>query len=329
VNAPTLRPPPPSLLAGGVPTAFGMFNAPLPDVDLVDAALPGRPGVLKRLRLKRWQHVLVVHPNAALMFAAVDAGYLKLGWARFVERATGDSVEVARKSPVLDVGIARSLWNDRSWLRSRGLSIELHNHLDASQHRAQVESDDITAELTIHHDATPLVVHLPLPRGRSMYSHKVVLPVSGSFVARGQTYTCDAAHSFAVLDIHQAHYPRHTFWKWATLAVRTDAGVVGLNLTENPVTDAACHENAVWRDGELSLVEAPTFDFSDEDAWSVRTQDGRVDLTFDALGERREDIRAGVIESVFRQRYGHFTGTVDGVEVSRAFGLMEDHKSVW
>lgn len=331
---PGLTPPPPRLLnAQGRVAHYGMFNAPLPDVDLLDAVIPGRPGPLARLRLKRWQHVLVVHPEAALMWACVDAAYLKLGWARFVERQSGASWEHAVKSPVLDLGIARALHDDHTWLRSRTLTIDQHNHLAAGRHTTALTATGseppISADVEMHADATPLVVNLPLGRGRSMYSHKVVLPVTGWFEAGGRRFECRKADTFAILDIHQAHYPRRTFWNWATFATADDAGSFGLNLTRNVVPNPEFHENAVWRDGELSLLGAATFDFSDEGAWRIGTDDGEVDLTFTAQGERNENIQAVVIESVFRQRFGTFAGRVGDRTVDGAFGLVEDHRSVW
>jgi hypothetical protein len=312
---------------------FGMWNAPLPDVDLLDAVIPNRPGPLARLRLKRWQHVLVVHPDASLMWAVVDAAYLKVGWVRFVDRRSEQTFEHATKSPLLDAGIARALHDDRTWLRSRGLSIEMHNHLAEGRHTAAVEASgkapSVEAELSIQATSTPLVVNLPLGRGRSMYSHKVVHPVSGHFVADGRRYDCDPATTFAIFDIHQAHYPRRTYWNWATFVGVDDDGVVGLNLTRNVVADPAYHENALWLDGELSLLEQARFDFSDDERWTVGTIDDRVDLTFTAQGERREDIRAVVMTSVFRQRFGTFSGRVGDRTIRDAFGLMEDHKSTW
>lgn len=327
-----LQPPPPRLLdEHGAVSALGMFDGPLPDVDLIDATIPGRPGPLGRLRFKRWQHMLIVHPEAALMFAVVDAAYLKLGWARFVDRATGASVEHAVKSPVMDQGIARALHDDRTWLHHRGLRIDVHNHLAGGRHDVALtaKTGDIQAALTVHADWTPLVVNLPVGRGRSMYSHKVVLPVSGSFSSAGRTFRCDPATCFAILDIHKAHYPRKTFWNWATFVGRSGESTVGLNLTRNVVTDDALHENALWVDGRLSLLDAARFDFSDEDCWRIGTADGHVDLTFEAQGERNEDLNLGLVVSVFRQRFGTFRGRVGQLEIADAFGLVEDHRSVW
>ena len=172
----------------------------------------------------------------------------------------------------------------------------------------------------------PLAVVLPVGRGRAMYSHKVPLPVRGTIDVGQCRYTLDPAVCTAVLDVHKAHYPRETWWNWAT-AVGFDARGrrVAFNLTANVVTDPSLHENVVWIDGSPQLVGAPAFAMA-TDAWSVCTADGAVDVAFDAQGERGEDLNYGVIQSKFRQRYGTFRGTVrvgtDAIVLSDAFGLF-------
>lgn len=58
-----------------------------------------------------------------------------------------------------------------------------------------------------------------------------------------------------------------------------------------------------------------------------------VDLTFTPAGERADDIRLGVVRSVFHQPHGTFRGTVqlpDGeLEIADLYGVCEDHDALW
>lgn len=329
-----LQPAPPRLLQPDGSLLTGMWAGPLGDVDLLDAHPPGLPGPLARLRLKRWQHICVVHEDVALTFAVVDARFLKLGWVQVIDRATGERLEHHVQSPALDVRLARALHDDRCHLRSRKLRIELHNFLAGGRHHALIDAtqrgrDAVHADITLHADWTPLVVNLPLPDGATMYSHKVVLPVSGRIRVGERALDCDPASTFAIIDVHQAHYPRQTWWKWATFVGRSGDHAVGVNLTRNVVVGDELHENALWVDGELQPLSPARFDLPAEGPWTMGTADGSVDLRFEAQGERREDIRALVIESVFRQKFGRFSGRVLDHEIEGAFGLVEDHRSTW
>ncbi|MBW1879896.1 MAG: DUF2804 domain-containing protein, partial [Deltaproteobacteria bacterium] len=192
------------------------------------------------------------------------------------------------------------------------------------------------ARLECLHDldtVEPMVVCLPVGEGRGMYSHKVPLPVRGTVTAAGREYVLDAEECFAILDIHKAHYPRKTWWKWATFAGKDGKGRrIGLNLTRNVVIDDALNENAVWVDGKLHPLGTARFDLDSED-WSMGTEDGAVELSFDAQDERREDLNLGLVVSRFRQRFGTFSGPVrigeEVIEVEDLFGVVEDHHAVW
>jgi hypothetical protein len=320
-----LQRPPPRLVEDGRVVAFGMFAGAVPDPNLADH----RPwGPASGLRLKRWQHLAVIHPEVALTFAVVDVGYLRLGWAQVVDRIGGERHQVERKSPWLDVRVAPRLGDDRSWLRSAGLRIELHSHLDAQRHTVELDAGPTSARLHCHADAaTPLEVCLPVGRGRALWSHKVPLPVSGTLAWGDRRWSFDPAITTGIFDIHQAHYPRRTWWKWGTFAgVDPQGRRIGVNLTRNVVEDDAFHENALWVDGALSLLPPPAFAV-EADPWTARG-DG-VDVRFAGHGERRESLNAGLLVSRFRQRYGLWDGSVGGHDLRGCWGLAEDHTSVW
>jgi hypothetical protein len=320
-----LTPPPPRLVEGGRVLTFGMFAGAVPDPNVQDH----RPwGPASGLRLKQWQHLAVVHPEVALTFAVVDVGFLRLGWAQVIDRVSGERVQVERKSPWLDVHVARQLRDDRSWLRSRGLAIELHSHLDGGRHTAEVETDQVSARLSCHADAaTPLEVCLPVGRGRAMWSHKVPLPVAGSLSWGERRWTLDPSVTTCIFDIHKAHYPHRTWWRWGTFVGFDDGGRrIGVNLTRNVVEDPALHENVVWVDGAPALLEPPTFAV-DAEPWTARGPG--VDLRFTGHGERVEALNAGLLVSRFRQRFGAWDGSVAGHAARGWWGLAEDHTSAW
>lgn len=319
-----LHPPPSRVVRDGRIERFGMFDGPIRDTDLTSFHLYGPLG---RLRLKQWQHFAIVHPEVALTFAVVDAGFLRLGWVQIVDRATGERVEHARQAPWLDLSVARTLFGGRSWLRSGDVRIEIDAQLGKGRHDIQIDAPDLEARLTCTADATALEVVLPVGRGRAMWSHKVPLPVSGTIRWRGRELTLDPTGCVAILDLHKAHYPHRTWWHWGTFAGHDAAGRrIGVNLTRNLVEDPTMHECALWIDGRLTLLDPPTFSL-ETDPWTVRGPG--VDLRFDGDGERREDLSVGPIVSRFRQRYGRWTGTVAGHEVRDLWGLAEDHTSHW
>ena len=344
--------PPDGLVDPAGQLTYGVWNAPLPDVDL-DAARPragglALPAAAGRLRLKQWQHVCVCLPDLLLTFAIVDTGYLRLSWCHVAPLdGGGEAFEHRRMGPHLRAQIARALWQDRCALRARGYRLEIANLLSTGGHRVGLEVEPagpqpaVSADLWIPHDLAavpPLVVCLPLGGNRGMYSHKVPLPVTGRLVVDGVEREIGGDDAFAILDIHKAHYPRHTWWNWATLAGRDREGrAVGVNLTRNVCRDEErLNENALWLDGRLIRLAPARFAFQRHrplEPWHLSTTDGAVDLEFVPQGERCERVRLGVVRSVFHQPFGRFRGRIQAggerVEIDGPAGVCEDHDAVW
>ena len=331
-------PPPPSAVDPTGRPRFGMYAGALPEVDLDRARVAGWPGPLGALRLKQWAHWLVVTDDLALTVAVVDAVFTRLLWVQVIDRATGARFEHRREGPLVRARLARSLWDEHSRGTGRGLSIAIHDHLDAAEHRLEAEARtlglpevDLDLRAACPPEIEPLAVVLPVGRGRAMYSHKVPLPVTGTVRVGPRRF--EVSEGSAVLDVHKAHYPRETFWRWATAVGRDARGRrIGLNLTENVVTDPELHENALWVDGRLSLLGPAAVSVGAE-PWRARSRSGAIDLRFEGEGERSEDLDYGVVLSRFRQRFGRFTGTVEiegeAVELLDGYGLMEDHQARW
>jgi hypothetical protein len=341
-------PPPEAIVDSNGQLTYGVFNAPFSRINLADADLKHRGLRLTRglvgFRLKEWQHFCLLLPDLMASFAIVDSKFLKVSWCHVVQ---GDThFEHARQSPVLDVKIARELWNDRTHVHARGYRLDVANQLDTGHHQVSIRIDGargkpaISADLRCEHDLEqiqPLVVVLPVGPNRGMYSHKVALPIEGSIQVGDRRYEATPDRCFAILDIHKAHYPRHTWWNWATCAGHDDQGrPVALNLTRNVVLDDQLNENALWVDGKLHHLGAARFDFDKDDVlapWRLGTADGEVDVTFTPRGERAESIRLGLVKSVFHQPYGTFSGTVKvGDQTARfsdLWGVCEDHDARW
>jgi len=346
-----LRPPPPLLVDAAGRVVHGIFDGFCPRANLEDARLAWRgltlPTALARLRLKRWQHLALILPGAYLAVAVVDLGFLRLAWCLTVDRERGDAFEHRRLGPTLDLRVATELWRERSWARARGFRIELASLLADGEHRLELAiaaagtRPSVEAQLRCAHDLSriePLVVCMPVAPGRSMYSHKVALPLEGTLRVGARRLRADPTTSFAILDVHQAHYPHHTWWRWATFAGRDRRGrALALNLTCNPNHhDDRINENALWLDGALQHLGPARFELDPARPlrpWQLGEAGGAVELTFTPLGERREALRLGLLRSVFHQPYGTFRGSVrfagEPIEVDGLFGLCEDHDSLW
>ena len=326
-------------------------NAPLQEVDIADARIRSGPFTLPpflaRTRLKEWQHFLIDSPEVLITTAIVDAKVLQLGWVQVVDKRTGVRHEHHHQRPFADIALARALWDERCHFHSKRLTVDVHNHLTDGRHSVELSAAQrgdvpaVSASLCCLHDlerVQPMVVSMQVGDQRFAYSHKVALPVEGSLTCGERTYEFTATDTVAVLDVHKAHYPRRTYWRWATTAGWLDGRLIALNLTKNVAKDDNLdHENAAWVDGQLHRLGRAVFERLGpgvEAKWSVRSDDGSVGLEFTPEGRRSENTNIpGVVRSRFDQFYGRFTGTIQAGgethELIDFWGLCEDHDSIW
>lgn len=324
---------------------------PLLEVDIDRAKIKSAgltlPAAIARTRLKEWQHFLLVSPEVVVTVAIVDAKVMQVGWVQVVDKATGERIEHHCQRPMADVALARSLWDERSHWRSGGVSIEIHNNLTNGHHEMLLTADErgdlpaLCGRFRCDHDLSsiqPMVVSMPVGRRRCAYSHKVALPAQGTLTVGDRSYEFEGDSSVAVLDIHKAHYPRHTFWKWATCADWVDGRLIAFNLTKNVIrNDETDNENAIWVDGKLRRIGPALFTrngSSPESTWKVGSTDGSIELTFSPRGRRSENTNIpGVTRARFDQFYGVFSGAIsvpgERIELKEVWGLCEDHDSVW
>lgn len=346
-----LDPTPSSLVQDDGTVRYGVFDKPFRRLGLEGARLEvrGRPAPPSwvRFRLKRWQHFALVLPDLFVGFAMVDAGFLKTSWCSVADRKRGNHFEHGRQAPVADVQLSEALWNERSHFRGRGYGIGVHNHLEEGEHRVRIRIDRrrgrpaVQADLVCLHDLErnqPLVVSMPVGPNRAAYSHKVALPLEGRVRVGEREHVADPENSFALLDVHKAHYPRHTWWRWATFAGRDDQGrLLAMNLTANVNReDHAVNENVFWIDGTMQRLSPARFNLDRRDPmapWRLSTAEGEVDLVFTPEGRRRENVRLLFARSVFQQPWGRFRGRIrtgdDTYEIPDLFGICEDHDALW
>jgi hypothetical protein len=327
---------------------FGRFARPFRDLNLLEAqcGIP-RLGGLRRLRLKEWVHVALVHQDWYLSLAIVDAGFLVTSWLHLFDRRNRQAFEHVRKLPPGRFHAPANVWDHSGKIETRGYRLFVHNYLERQAHRFEIEVRGkrglpaVAGTLLLHEDPArtqPLVALLPLGPNRPMFTHKSACPASGTLEIGGETVEFTPDRNVGLLDYHKAYYPRNTFWKWATFAtIDTTGNVLGVNLTHNVIADdARFNENCIWHGNSLSLVGPARFDVPKDPMrpWSIRTEGGAVDLELTPQGLRKERLNLGLARSVYDQPYGLYSGTLVDSQgrahaVEEAFGLAEDHVATW
>lgn len=335
--------PPPARLVSGGRVAFGIFDGPIPEVNLLDARRPFRlpmPRAVRAWRLKEWQAYQLVGERFFVLLALFDAKVFSLAQAKVFDRETGDCHVFERRLPPWRLQVAQGLLHTTTRYRGRDFVMAFDNRLD--EERLAIRLDlpassrfpGLRGSVVARTEGyTPTVVSIPFGDNRGMYSHKGVAPIEGELRLGPEIIRFEPTASQLLMDDHKGFYPVEMKWDWVTAAGRDREGRrVAFNLTRNASTDPERYnENCLWVDGRAHLLPPVRFSRSGcakGDRWTVRDGEGRVDARFEIEVEGRVDIDAIVLRSDYHGPFGRFSGSLvddegEPVSIDGLFGMGE------
>lgn len=331
MTSPTLLPAPHAIFDAGHPN-LGRFDGP---IDLVN--LGG--GGLRRLRLKEWHYTAVTTDTHFVAVALVQLGYVANFFAYVVDRQRperpaltevllplGRGLQFASSSTQGETRFDHGRDRLRAIQRPDGFSITLDIGVDGRR---------LTGSFDCANGASASVVHR-LAHGGIAYTHKGTLyRVTGDLRFDGVALLGDG-DALGTIDWTRSEAARVTTWKWASFAGRDTAGrKVGINLSaqvyDDPNGDSV--ENFLYTEAGASPLPGVVFELPRAPRhmpWRIKSKRGdELDLLFEPLGARAQDVDFGVVESRFIQPYGTYHGRVRDHEIHGVFGVVEDHHAVW
>jgi hypothetical protein len=254
--------------------------------------------ILRRGRMrKRWRYIGVYAPEVMLCAARAQIGPFRQSfWA---------------------------VW-DREGRRRHAHTRLLPGGSEVAMEGSEIRlrAGDVNARL---HFGEAAAVEALCPSGERGYAwtrKRAGVPVSGTIEADGRRWELQGR---GVDDESAGYHQRHTNWHWSAGVGRAaDGRAVAWNLVEG-INDPPEHsERGIWLD-DVPHEPRPVA-FSGLEA--IEFSDGSR-LAFGAESEQARNDNLLLFRSRYRHLFGTFTGSLDGVELSEGFGVMEEHEAVW
>ncbi|WP_235831376.1 DUF2804 family protein [Gordonia zhaorongruii] len=347
---PTYPPPrtaPPTELVSGGRYNFGTYDGPVPSINPLDAAGGGLLGAPRRavrdLGLKEWEAFQLGDDDWFVLGAVYNAKSIGLLQVLVVDKHAATIRRFETKLPTQLLSVARGLSGTTSRGDFSGLRIEIGNDLsnDAITVDATRGAEGDSPSLSLHatgdarkKSAAHLVIIHPFGDSDALYSHKAMMPMTGSLVLGDDRVGFDDDSSFLILDDHHGDYPRPMKYDWVTAARRGATGrIEGFNLTDNQVRDPETHnENAIWIGDRVHRL--PPVDFERPDGpwgrWNIRDAAGAVDVTFTPTVQSTMHVGPAKLLAEYYAPYGWFEGVIHGERATLAvdgfFGVGEQKR---
>jgi hypothetical protein len=290
----------------------------------------------KHFNFKQFQFISVITPHYIVGLAIADIRYVGNGFCYLYDIKANKLTQTQWLRP-FSMGCQFSLSPKQGRAsighKQKGVVIDIED----GQWSVDINIADIQATLRIAPAPLSLPMSLCTPTGYNGWTYTQKhngLAVTGQLTIHHESQPLQ--YALAGYDFSAGFMRRETSWRWASINAQTSQGIIGLNLAAG-VNETGYTENVMWINGERHFLGSAQFNFdrhSNEDLWHITTNDGQVDLTFNALNHRSEKLNLGLLKNNFRQYIGYFNGHVgdnngNKYHLDNQLGLTEDHFAKW
>jgi Protein of unknown function (DUF2804) len=164
------------------------------------------------------------------------------------------------------------------------------------------------------------------PNGEGGYSwtrKEAGMPVRGEVRIGRRT---NELNGLGVIDDSAGYHRRYTSWKWsAGVGVARDGRKIAWNLVTGINDPPASSERTIWVAGEPTEPGPVRFQGLD----SIHFEDeSRLNFTAETQRTHHEGIPL-LARSDYEAPFGRFSGSLNGLPVESALGVMEAHDAIW
>eukprot|EP00026_Physarum_polycephalum_P010124 Phypoly_transcript_10275.p1 GENE.Phypoly_transcript_10275~~Phypoly_transcript_10275.p1 ORF type:complete len:390 (+),score=64.18 Phypoly_transcript_10275:72-1241(+) len=330
--------------------AWGRYKQPILNPNIQPKSFFGN--FMKDFRLKRWHYLSVTTPTHLVAVAVVQIGYVANVWCYvFNPSRTSEPLQEFRLLAPLGIGVNfanSSVTGTTEWKSGKNF-IKIVSDDEKFDVSIDVVSKGVEfkGKYEIKKPRKSLALLYPLegPTGnfpRAAYTHKAAgMPAQGHFTCAGETVSLNGG--LACMDWTKSFAKRETKWKWVNFSARVEenkvAHDIGLNLSSDVYEDA---ENVLFVDGKIYPQGALLVKQIEPKKYSIKTDNGSIDLIFELIASKQENVNALVIKDSFMQACGWYSGMIrvekaggkskaGGMElkVDKCLGVFEDHYALW
>ena len=170
------------------------------------------------------------------------------------------------------------------------------------------------------------------------YNRKInCMPAAGGFRVGGKAFGFSPDRDFGALDWGRGRWTYENRWYWGSASGLVAGKPFGFNIGYGFSDRTPASENALVFDGRMHKLDELMFHIDTNDylkPWRFSSSDGRFEMDFKPLVDRRSSTRLGPVRSEQHQVFGEFSGTAlldDGkpIKLERFLGFAEDVYNRW
>ena len=324
----------------------GWSRQPMLDCNLEDTHIEKTAAFWQPMRIKVWDYYGFTTPTHFISFTVSNVGYIASIFAYVIDFKTGKYTEQTLTVPLAKGAHLPRNSDEGETCFDNG---KVHLHFSVKKEFRTVSARwkdflpgkplnaEIEMKLPSRHESMNIVIPI---KGRRFYFNRKIncIPASGWVEYAGKIIPLDSKTALGNLDWGRGVWEYKSFWVWASASgFLPGRHTIGLNLGFGFGDTSAATENCFILDGcvhKLGEVEFVYNNLNFKKPWTMKSPDGRLDLTFTPFVERVAKTDLKILASEVHQMFGHYNGTVitdEGkkVVITDLVGWAEEHQAKW
>lgn len=150
------------------------------------------------------------------------------------------------------------------------------------------------------------------------YNQKInCMPAKGKVTLGDRVYRFNPNQDFGMMDWGRGVWPHDNVWYWGTASARYNGKPLGFNLGYGFSDRSSATENLIIYDGKAHKLDEVMFNiprnskgkYKFMEPWTITSNDGRFEMDFNPILDRKLKVNLGAIVSDQHQVFGYLKGT--------------------
>ena len=305
-----------------------------------------------RMRIKEWDYYLIHNDRFAVALTCDDNSYMGMMSVSFIDFGKRSETTKSVIIPLTNGRIKLPSSSESGDVVYNSRRVKLSFTHEEGGRRLKVlfrrfrKKDDLECDILLTDEPRDsMVISTPFPGKKTAfyYNQKIVgMRASGTVWFDRKKYKFTPGNSYGLLDWGRGVWTYDNTWYWGAAQGETGGHRFGFNIGCGFGDTSAASENMLFYDGVAHKLEGVEFLIPKdgqgrelyEEPWRFTSTDGRFEMDFTPIIDRKARISLGIIMSDQHQVFGKFSGTAvldDGrrIELKDFLGFAEKVRNKW
>ena len=305
-----------------------------------------------RMRIKEWDYYLIHNDRFAVALTCDDNSYMGMMSVSFIDFGKRSETTKSVIIPLTNGRIKLPSSSESGDVVYNSRRVKLSFTHEEGGRRLKVlfrrfrKKDDLECDILLTDEPRDsMVISTPFPGKKTAfyYNQKIVgMRASGTVWFDRKKYKFTPGNSYGLLDWGRGVWTYDNTWYWGAAQGETCGHRFGFNIGYGFGDTSAASENMLFYDGVAHKLEGVEFLIPKdgqgrelyEEPWRFTSTDGRFEMDFTPIIDRKARISLGIIMSDQHQVFGRFSGTAvldDGrrIELKDFLGFAEKVRNKW